>query len=64
MLGKLSVPIFAFGGDHSFGRQMAEIMRLVASNVTGGVITDSGHGVMEEQPQQTTEAIVKSIRNA
>jgi len=43
---------------------MAEIMRLVASNVTGGVITDSGHGVMEEQPQQTTEAIVKSIRNA
>jgi len=38
-------------------------MRVVASDVTGGVITDSGHWVMEEQPQQTTAAIVKSIRN-
>jgi pimeloyl-ACP methyl ester carboxylesterase len=61
--GKLTMPVFAFGGDHSFGNQMAEIMRLVASDVTGGVITDSGHWVMEEQPQQTTAAIVKSIRN-
>ena len=42
---------------------MAEIMRLVASDVTAGIITDSGHWVMEEQPQQTAAAIVKSIRN-
>jgi pimeloyl-ACP methyl ester carboxylesterase len=61
--GKLPMPIFAFGGDHSFGTQMAEIMRLVASDVTGGVIADSGHWVMEEQPRQTIAAIVKSIRN-
>src|SRR5262249_40290575 len=61
---KMNLPVFSFGGDHSFGMQMAEIMRLVAGDVTGGVITDSGHWVMEEQPQQTTEAIVKSIRNA
>ena len=60
--GKLTMPVFAFGGDHSFGMQMAEIMRLVASDVTGGVITNSGHWVMEEQPQQTIAAIVKSIR--
>jgi len=61
--GKLTMPVFAFGGDHSFGMQMAEIMRLVASNVSAGVITDSGHWVMEEQPQRTTAAIVKSIRS-
>jgi len=61
--GKLTMPVFAFGGDHSFGVQMAEIMRLVASDVTAGIITDSGHWVMEEQPRQTTAAIVKSIRN-
>jgi pimeloyl-ACP methyl ester carboxylesterase len=61
--GKLTMPVFAFGGDHSFGMQMAEIMRLVARDVTGGVITDSGHWVMEEQPRQTTAAIVKSIGN-
>jgi len=57
------MPIFALGGDHSFGMQMAEIMRVVASDVTGGVIADSGHWVMEEQPRQTTVAIVKSIKS-
>src|SRR5215469_6532058 len=61
--GKLTMPVFAFGGDHSFGMKMAEIMRLVARDVTGGVIRDSGHWVMEEQSQQTTVAIVESIRN-
>ncbi|MGA8320415.1 MAG: alpha/beta hydrolase [Xanthobacteraceae bacterium] len=40
---------------------MADIMRLVGSDVTGGVITDSGHWVMEEQPRQTTAAIVDFI---
>jgi pimeloyl-ACP methyl ester carboxylesterase len=60
--GKLAMPVLALGGDHSFGTQMAEIMRLVASDVTPGVISDSGHWVMEEQPEQTTAAIVKFIR--
>ena len=41
--GKLSMPVLALGGDHSFGTQMAEIMRLVATDVTSGVITNSGH---------------------
>ena len=40
---------------------MADIMRFVGSNVTGGVIADSGHWVMEEQPRQTTAAIVDFI---
>jgi pimeloyl-ACP methyl ester carboxylesterase len=59
--GKLTMPVLALGADHSFGTQMAEIMRLVASDVTPGVIADSGHWVMEEQPEQTTAAIVKFI---
>jgi pimeloyl-ACP methyl ester carboxylesterase len=58
---KLTMPILALGGDHSFGTQMAEIMRLVATDVTAGVITNSGHWVMEEQPQQTTAKIVAFI---
>ena len=40
---------------------MGDIMRLVASNVTTGVIRNSGHWVMEEQPGQTTAAIVEFI---
>jgi pimeloyl-ACP methyl ester carboxylesterase len=56
--GKLAMPVLALGGDHSFGKQMADIMRLVATDVTAGVITESGHWVMEEQPKHTTAAIV------
>jgi pimeloyl-ACP methyl ester carboxylesterase len=36
-------------------------MRFVATDVTGGMIKDSGHWVMEEQPRQTTAAIVDFI---
>ena len=59
--GKLTLPVLALGGDLSFGTQMADIMRLVATEVTAGVINDSGHWVMEEQPKQTTAAIVDFI---
>jgi pimeloyl-ACP methyl ester carboxylesterase len=58
---KLAMPIFALGGDHSFGAKMADIMRLVATDVSGGVIARSGHWVMEEQPKQTTSAVVGFI---
>lgn len=40
---------------------MADDVRFVASDVTGGMITDSGHWVVEEQREQTTAAIVKFI---
>jgi pimeloyl-ACP methyl ester carboxylesterase len=59
--GKLAMPVLALGADHSFGTQMGDIMRLVASKVTSGVVHQSGHWVMEEQPAQTTAAIVDFI---
>jgi pimeloyl-ACP methyl ester carboxylesterase len=59
--GKLAMPVLALGADHSFGTQMADIMRLVATNVTGGIITSSGHWVMEEQPTQTTAKVVEFL---
>ena len=55
--GNLPIPVLALGGDHSFGMQQAEIMRLVASNVEGGVIANSGHWIMEEQPVATVKAV-------
>jgi pimeloyl-ACP methyl ester carboxylesterase len=51
--GKLTMPILAIGGEKSFGRTMAEIMRFAASNVSEGVIPDSGHWIMEENPTAT-----------
>jgi pimeloyl-ACP methyl ester carboxylesterase len=51
--GKLSMPVLAIGGEKSFGAQMAKIMQFAASNVRAGVIPDSGHWIMEENPRAT-----------
>jgi pimeloyl-ACP methyl ester carboxylesterase len=48
--GKLAMPVLAIGGEKSFGKTMAEIMRFAATNVQEGVIPDSGHWIMEESP--------------
>ncbi|HLB08575.1 MAG TPA: alpha/beta hydrolase [Gemmatimonadaceae bacterium] len=51
--GKLTMPVLAIGADHSFGAQMAEVMRFAASNVTQGIVPNSGHWIMEENPTAT-----------
>ena len=55
--GKLPMPVLAIGGEKSFGTTMAEIMRFAASNVRAGVIPDSGHWIMEENPVATISMI-------
>jgi pimeloyl-ACP methyl ester carboxylesterase len=55
--GKLAMPVLAIGADKSFGTAMADDLRFVASNVTGHVIDNSGHWLMEEQPAATVAAI-------
>ena len=51
--GKLPMPVLALGGDHSFGTAQAEVLRFTATNVTGGIIPNSGHWIMDENPQAT-----------
>ena len=60
-VGKLRLPVLAIGGDHSFGASMQTELEFVASDVQGAVITDSGHWIMEEQPQQAIAIITKFI---
>jgi pimeloyl-ACP methyl ester carboxylesterase len=55
--GKLTMPILALGAEKSFGDQQAAVMREVAANVEGGIIRNSGHWIMEEQPDQTVKLI-------
>ena len=55
--GKLTMPVLAIGGEKSFGPMMAVVMRATATNVTELVIPDSGHWLMEEQPQATVAAV-------
>jgi pimeloyl-ACP methyl ester carboxylesterase len=57
--GKLSMPLYAIGGEKSFGPMMATVMRHAATDVTEGIVPDSGHWIMEENPQAT----VKLVRN-
>jgi pimeloyl-ACP methyl ester carboxylesterase len=58
--GKLDIPVLALGGEKSFGRTMAEVMRFAASNVEEGVIPESGHWIMEENPKATV-ALVRAL---
>jgi pimeloyl-ACP methyl ester carboxylesterase len=51
--GKLTMPVFAIGAEHSFGPKMAEVMRFAASNVTQGIVPNSGHWIMDENPTAT-----------
>jgi len=55
--GKLPMPVLAIGGDKSFGATMAEVMRAAASNVTEGIVPDSGHWIMEENPVATVKLV-------
>lgn len=59
---KLTMPILALGAEKSFGDQQAAIMRDVGTNVEGGIITGSGHWIMEEQPAQTVSKVRTFLR--
>jgi len=61
--GKLTIPVLALGGEKSFGLTMAEVMRAVATNVQPGVVPDSGHWIMEENPKATV-ALVRPFLDA
>jgi len=55
--GKLAMPVMAIGGEKSFGTGMAAVMRAAAIDVTEGVIPDSGHWIMEENPTATVAMV-------
>jgi pimeloyl-ACP methyl ester carboxylesterase len=55
--GKLTMPVLAVGGEKSFGRTMAVVMRAAATDVTELVIPNAGHWLMEEQPVATIAAV-------
>jgi pimeloyl-ACP methyl ester carboxylesterase len=55
--GKLTMPVLAVSADKSFGVAQADGLRFVATDVTGLVIPNSGHWLMEEQPAATIAAV-------
>ncbi len=60
--GKLKMPVLALGGDHSFGTAQADVLRFAADNVTGGIIPNSGHWIMDENPAATIQFVTGFLR--
>jgi pimeloyl-ACP methyl ester carboxylesterase len=58
---KLTMPVLSIGGEKSLGDQLAQQMKLVATDVTVLVLKDTGHWVLEERPKETTDALVKFL---
>ncbi|MFE4825056.1 alpha/beta fold hydrolase [Streptomyces sp. NPDC056704] len=56
--GPLSIPVLAVGGEYATGTGPEEVMRLLATNVTGLVIPGSGHFLAEEAPEALTKALL------
>ena len=55
---KLTVSVLLIGGEKSLGNELAEQMKLVATDVTVVVLKDTGHWILEERPKETTGALV------
>jgi pimeloyl-ACP methyl ester carboxylesterase len=56
--GKLTLPVLAIGGDHSYGGKLATEVGFAAADVRSAFIGNAGHWIMEEQPQQAIAVIV------
>jgi pimeloyl-ACP methyl ester carboxylesterase len=60
--GKLKMPVLALGGEKSFGPMMATVMRFAADDVREGIVPDSGHWIMEENPEATVPLVRDFLR--
>jgi pimeloyl-ACP methyl ester carboxylesterase len=56
---KLPMPVLALGGECSFGTAALDSMRLLATDVRGGVVPDSGHWIAEERPDFVVDQLFK-----
>jgi pimeloyl-ACP methyl ester carboxylesterase len=56
--GRLNMPVLALGGEKSYGAGMGEEIRFVANKVTWGIVPESGHWIMEENPNATTKIVM------
>ena len=56
--GKLTMPVLALGGEKALGPMMATVMRAVATDVEEGIVPDSGHWIMEENPDATVKLVM------
>lgn len=58
---KLEMPVLSIGGDKSLGKALSDQVKIVATNVTTVIVKDAGHWILEEQQEQTINALLKFL---
>jgi pimeloyl-ACP methyl ester carboxylesterase len=58
---RLTMPVLSIGGDRSLGEALGAQMKLAATDVTVVIVKNAGHWILEEQPKQTTDALVNFL---
>ena len=58
---RLTMPVLSIGGGKANGAALADQVKLVANDATGIVLENTGHWLMEENPQGTMDALIKFL---
>ena len=58
---RLTMPVLSLGGDKSLGAPLGQQVKLIATNVQVVVISNAGHWILEEQPKETMDALLKFL---
>src|SRR5882724_7750550 len=61
---KLTMPVLSIGGDKANGDALAQQVKLVATDASSVVLANTGHWVMEENPRETTDALLRFLGSA
>ncbi|TXM96930.1 alpha/beta hydrolase [Methylobacterium sp. WL64] len=57
----LEIPILALGAERGYGDHLVEVMRTIATDVSGGTIVGSGHYMLEEDPIGICRELIRFI---
>lgn len=58
---KLPMPVLAIGGEKANGELLGNQMKLVSNDASVIVLKNTGHWLMEENPKETMDALVKFL---
>jgi pimeloyl-ACP methyl ester carboxylesterase len=58
---RLTMPVLSVGGEKANGDLLGRQVKLVATNATAVTLPATGHWVMEERPQETSDALVRFL---
>lgn len=58
---RLPMPVLSIGGEKSLGGPLGEQARKISDNATVVVLKNTGHWILEENPQETTAALMNFL---